>query len=45
MNIVVFFFSSFACLLTEDGTNSETFEAFIFGCTVVRIVELATQVL
>ena len=31
--------------LAQEGANSETFEAYIFGCIGVRTVELATQVL
>ena len=39
---------SSSCLCTcyrKGGANSETFETCIFGCTDVRTMELATQVL
>ena len=38
-------FFSFAYLLVQEGANSETLEAYIFGCIGVRTVELATRVL
>ena len=33
----------FAYWLAQEGANSETFEAYIFGCIGVRTVELDTS--
>ena len=46
MKIVIFFISlSFTYSLVQEGTVSESFKVFIFGCIERRTVELATQVL